>query len=219
MTLQILTEGGKKAAPVAQKFFNEHDPNDLTDMKERLFIKLSRPDASAAEGITGHYLMGFQITYSVIIQDDPEEFVSFPVTEDIRTGWGITDFELFEIALASTHKHFPAVITPIEDVLGFDNEGPSFYTMTNRCRMRGANTILFTDALQSFAEDHGNFYIIPSSVHEVLLIPDSLNTPAEELSNMLRDVNNEVVKPDEILSYTLYHYSTKDGLKAMKGDD
>ena len=56
-----------------------------------------------------------------------------------------------------------------------------------------------------------NLYIIPSSIHEVILLPDSGKEPdATALKEMIREVNSTQVAPEEILSDNLYYYDATD---------
>jgi hypothetical protein len=58
----------------------------------------------------------------------------------------------------------------------------------------------------------GNFYILPSSIHECLLVPDKVEMGFRELSDMVRDVNMTQVAPEDKLTDTVYHYDGKDGI-------
>ena len=51
-----------------------------------------------------------------------------------------------------------------------------------------------------------DMYILPSSIHEVTILPKSTMFNKEELMAMVRDVNTEGVSKDEVLSYTVYEY-------------
>jgi hypothetical protein len=81
--------------------------------------------------------------------------------------------------------------------------------------VNGANALASKDAMEKAAAIAGrnDFYIIPSSIHEVLLInPDSMSV--NDLKNMCTEVNNTQVAPEEVLSYNIYRYDFEgDGLK------
>lgn len=51
-----------------------------------------------------------------------------------------------------------------------------------------------------------SLYILPSSVHEVILLPDNGEESPEELRRMIREVNREHVAPEEVLSDNLYYF-------------
>ena len=59
--------------------------------------------------------------------------------------------------------------------------------------------------------EHGNFYIIPSSIHELILVPDSEDITPSGLLNMIIDVNDGQLPKEEILSYNLYYYEVELG--------
>ena len=60
-----------------------------------------------------------------------------------------------------------------------------------------------------------DFYILPSSVHEVILIPATDRTSISELSEMVQEVNGTEVARDEVLSQHAYYYSRKDHCVSM----
>ena len=86
------------------------------------------------------------------------------------------------------------------------------YVMTNSNYFYGAAGILRTDLLSKFAEEHDcDFYILPSSVHECLFIPDSEEIPADELREMVREVNATQVEVEERLSDEVYYFEKEIG--------
>ena len=90
-------------------------------------------------------------------------------------------------------------------------EEPRQYVMTNKRRKYGASILLFEDELASVAEKmHGDFYILPSSVHEVLAVPEDLMKD-QELKEMVKNINDSEVAEEEILSYTIYKYNCRTG--------
>ena len=56
-----------------------------------------------------------------------------------------------------------------------------------------------------------NFYILPSSVHECILAPASSYMSQEQLSQMIREINEEHVEVQEVLSNQAYYYMGEDG--------
>ena len=82
----------------------------------------------------------------------------------------------------------------------------------------GAVRIIDEDAIREFSEKfESNVVAIPSSIHEFLLIPESLNDgDYEKLEAMIKDVNETVVDPEDILSDHLYLYVRDSGWKIPK---
>lgn len=70
----------------------------------------------------------------------------------------------------------------------------------------------FPDLIKDFAEALGSsLYIIPSSIHELLLLPVTSTDEREEIKNMIQEINDTQVKREEILSYSLYLFDKEKG--------
>lgn len=86
------------------------------------------------------------------------------------------------------------------------------YVLTNRSGQNGAACILYPNVLKEFAERiESDLYILPSSVHEVILIKDQGIEDSDVLRNMVKDVNRTQLDLEEVLSDQVYHYSRKRG--------
>ncbi len=80
--------------------------------------------------------------------------------------------------------------------------------LSNQKRVHGAAAILYPGLLKKIADRlHGDFYIIPSSIHEVIILPAAVMKSVNELKCMIEEVNTTQVEKQEILSYSLYFYS------------
>ena len=78
-------------------------------------------------------------------------------------------------------------------------------------KIHGAGVIAYQDFMDQAAERAGgDFFILPSSIHELLIIPDNGNMGFEQLQDMVREVNETQVAPEEKLTDSVYHYDTKD---------
>ena len=73
--------------------------------------------------------------------------------------------------------------------------------MTNEQEVNGASVLLYDNVLESFAlEKKTDFYILPSSIHEVILVPSNKIDDPSALFTMVSDANNTVVALGDILS-------------------
>lgn len=140
-----------------------------------------------------------------------------------------------ENAKESTYKLFPPVIDNMENIIcemlgreykevpedldqQIENIGNindykvPMIVLTNRQRTYGANLIIRKDLLQKVAEKLGsNVYILPSSRHEVILVPTSdLNIMPSELKMLVKEINVTEVKEDDYLSDDVYYYSIEE---------
>ena len=90
------------------------------------------------------------------------------------------------------------------------------YVLTNESKLNGAACILYENVLYDFAQKLGaDLYILPSSVHEVILLPKLSMFEKDELVNMVKEVNTEGVAADEVLSDHVYEYNRTERLITM----
>ncbi|WP_170164252.1 DUF5688 family protein [Mobilisporobacter senegalensis] len=81
------------------------------------------------------------------------------------------------------------------------------YILSNSNGINGASAILYTDILKEFStSQNSDFYILPSSIHEVILVPYSVQLSKETLREMVLNVNQTQVPEDEVLSNQVYIY-------------
>lgn len=135
------------------------------------------------------------------------------VTEDHMKNWGVSNAKLFADALKSAPVVTPAKLNGILDTLSemgsplpmpaeFDGNDP-MSVLTNREGMMGAAAILYTKV-------KANTYMIPSSVHEVILIDgEYIEDNAIPLNMFIEDVNNTVLAPQDYLSNHAYKFNGK----------
>lgn len=102
---------------------------------------------------------------------------------------------------------------------GEDTAGLSMYVMTNRDKFFGAAGIACREELRQTAEElKSDLYILPSSVHEVILLPVTGGIDPGQLKDMVRDVNRTQLSPEEVLSDCVYRYS-REGREIRIVDD
>jgi hypothetical protein len=81
------------------------------------------------------------------------------------------------------------------------------YVLTNTSGSLGAAALFYPDVKDKAAELIGSdYYILPSSTHEVILVPDSAGINPKELCEMVKQANRTVVDEKDILSDNVYHY-------------
>ena len=83
----------------------------------------------------------------------------------------------------------------------------SMYVLSNKSRVEGAACILYPELIKDFSNVIGSsLYIIPSSIHEVLLLPSDNLDECDAIKGMIKEINDSQVKIEEVLSYSLYFY-------------
>lgn len=102
---------------------------------------------------------------------------------------------------AEDSKEFYDMAAATEDVF-------PMYIASNHERLNGASVLLYPSLLKDFAEQIGcGFYILPSSVHELIFIPETEGMGIEDMKMMVMEVNCTKVAGDEILSNNVYFYN------------
>ncbi len=137
------------------------------------------------------------------------------ITNQLFEGFGITIDELHEQALTNLRNNDGLEVQNMADVLrGFlpnssskDIEVPepcNMHVLSNRSKMFGAAHLLDLDRMPA-PYCGRSFFIIPSSVHEAILVDDDTIEP-RMLNDMIRDVNRSVLSPEDILSTHCYYF-------------
>lgn len=89
-------------------------------------------------------------------------------------------------------------------------ESHPVYMLTNENMLFGANEILYTENLWKLSNKlHSDLYIIPSSIHECIALPDDCSI--HDVKEMLGAANDIIVSESNQLSYNIYHYERKTG--------
>ena len=92
-------------------------------------------------------------------------------------------------------------------IFGTDEFEIPMLVLTNNKKQYGASCILYNEILDDIAgKEDTNFYIIPSSIHEVIIVPDNNDMCPDVLGTMIHEVNTTHVKTEEVLSDSLYYY-------------
>lgn len=155
----------------------------------------------------------------------PDQIGSIKVTNRMMEQWGIDSRELYHAAMQSVSVHDAPVLKCMDDLLAemfagtegrnifqeqtlFNPEIDAPFILTNREGMYGASAMFYPGVMEKIdiLLPQG-FYILPSSTHEILIIPKDESIDAKELGNMVREVNQTaLVAKEEFLSDRVYEY-------------
>lgn len=126
--------------------------------------------------------------------------------------WGMTAEELYKEALENCPAMLPPVFRSLSDVLDVIqpvDEG-ELYLLTNEEALYGAAVILYPGLLQELADFiGGDYFVLPSSVHEVILLPDN-GEEAEGLLQIVEEINHTQVAKEEVLIDAVFKYTSGD---------
>lgn len=144
--------------------------------------------------------------------------------------WDITIQELYQDAVMNTPRleeyEIKSMTEVMREIMTEENSDGSdqdacmeefsdsmpLYVLSNKNRIEGAGCMLYPDLMKDFSDTIGSsFYIIPSSVHESLLLPPKEDVQGGEIRNMIKEINDTQVSIEERLSYSLYYYDKDEG--------
>ncbi len=132
--------------------------------------------------------------------------------------WEVSDEELWENIFESTFDVAPVNISTISEnvggVLGMvhDDVLDNILVVSNKEMRFGAGAVFYPGVLKMISERlNSDLVIIPSSVHETIVMPSFMASSNEyTLSRMISEVNDSVVSDEEILSDNAYYYDADD---------
>lgn len=155
------------------------------------------------------------IFYS-LLTDTPVGHATVLIRNSHLELWGKNTSWLYEAAKENTEKLLPKRLVSMEDMIYELSEGkqePEYagvpmYVLTNSRKSFGAACLLYDGVLgECFRRLEESYYLIPSSVHEVILIPASAVGDSRELYALVQEMNRTQVRSTEVLSDTVYLYS------------
>lgn len=157
---------------------------------------------------------------------DTGEKGSIAVTDGIMELWGTDEETLFRQAWENMEREQPPVLKDLCAMFGMADSvnllaedghpaqkpGGMMYVLTNRELQFGASAIACPGVMEKISRMFPEgFYILPSSVHEVLVVPKDKNLSPKELGKMVREVNQSEVSREEVLSDRVYEYDKEKG--------
>ncbi|HKM04099.1 MAG TPA: DUF5688 family protein [Lachnospiraceae bacterium] len=99
-----------------------------------------------------------------------------------------------------------------EQLSNRNEENLPMYVLTNQSKTNGATCMLYDHVLEGFSiEVESDLYILPSSIHEVILIPTKDKRECDKFANMVKEVNETQVEVEEVLSDHVYYFSRLGG--------
>ena len=138
---------------------------------------------------------------------------SVKLTPDILSHAGIDECRAWEQAMENlcADTQITSLTKLLSDMSGIPLEAPAepdinLHVITNSEKYKGAATILNRKVLRSFAREHHTnmLFVLPSSVHEMMISPFTEKTTADELSVIVKEVNETQVAPEERLTDRAY---------------
>lgn len=204
-------------------FHMEHYFKTWEEAKERIELRIINRiwNEEELKGLPHKEYLDLAVYCRLVLEKNQEGIVSAAVENSMLRYWNITEETLWDAAEKNFQKE-KFVIRPINEAIGL----PKAYleklircpekedetcVLTNGYRNRGAVGMLRVDLLKEFAEKKGcNLYILPSSLNEVILLPDRNDRSPEDLRSYVRR-NNRAYPDEGDLSDNIYYFRREKG--------
>ena len=208
-------------------------PGDITrssfmnfeSMKERIFPRLisAKGQEDYLKDKPFRKVADLAVVYAVRVHADDKGFAEAVVDDKLLEMWGVDDETVHQAAIANLESEEPVFVN-LEDAMfgALDAKAPSsfdpedidmdkcaipFFLLTNQQKVRGANMALSGKYMDRIFEKFGSIYVLPSSTHEVLIVPKTFMDDPDQLAQMVRQVNEDAVQPEDRLSDNVYEYN------------
>ena len=164
--------------------------------------------------------------FSLVAYIDLEKMTGYPgfitVTKELAETIGCDEKELLARAMENSVEKVPAVLSTMQDVVykyapGWESmnllespdagSGEEMFVLSNTEGEHGAAALYYPGVQEKISEIiGGDYYVLPSSIHEVLIISDELGVRPRDLAKMVKSVNETQVAPVERLADKVLHY-------------
>lgn len=233
---------GRDLKEIAETILEMAEPMSDTDFDMEAFLDFERAQKNILFRIIGFEqnskrlieiphvrFLDLAITFYYMLEQEEgsDMAASIQIQNDHLEIWQVDTGTLYDIAMKNTVEKMPvqlrAVFDVLTEMLHIDKpEVPKerksgMYVLSNEKNFYGAAAIYYPGVLKEAASRFGtDLYILPSSVHEVILLPvkkeDDSNV--SHFNEMIQDINVAHVAAEEVLSDHLYYYDReKDELR------
>lgn len=205
--------------PVDVSFFE-----DFARLRKRIVYKLVHYERNRELLMQIPHIpyLDLAIVFYCLLPSDPGSAATILIRNSHLERWKLSCQQLYQLAMENSPQllapridnlvrllknRMPLALLPGVGIPLSEIDFP-LYLLTNQNSLQGAACILYPQILADLSgRKESDLYIIPSSVHEVLLLPASRSMDPKDLNEMVHEVNSTQLSPDEILSDHVYYYN------------
>lgn len=164
------------------------------------------------------------IVFCCLLESKSDGYATILIRNEHVKSWGTDTDELYKLASVNTPRLMSDEIDSMENIImsmlyrkNPEDEGdsedrmnpavPDLYVLSNKRRIFGATSMLFSPHIGELADDYeSDLYILPSSIHEVIILPYSESCDVDYMRSMVREINETQVDIEDRLSDNIYCY-------------
>lgn len=195
---------------------------ELEDCRDKIIYRLISHDRNKNYLQTIPYLpfLNLAIVFNVVCSISDHGLETITVTNELLDKWDTSTKELVRLAEENTPRLLPVTMDSLASILtkyiGIAGEGESsadstdqlpMVLLSNHVGVNGSAVMLYPGVIHDLAcRYESNLFILPSSIHEIITVPDLYCGTGKELSRMVQDINENHVGEEEVLADTAYYY-------------
>ncbi|GLB31616.1 hypothetical protein LAD12857_35390 [Lacrimispora amygdalina] len=228
---------------IADTYMEHHNPpifntaeqiQNYENMKELLRVQLINKESNGERlSHTPHWdIENTDLTavLRIYLPSPQTDKATILVTDKLVYTWGQEPDALYQQALANTIEQNPPKIDSLiniifslqeesnawQEIPNFTMEPYEQYVLSNSSNYFGASVLLYPEVLKQLSQNtNSNLFILPSSIHELILMRDNGDMDAAELQAMVASVNKTELVPEDILSDEVYYYDKNEQTLTM----
>ena len=211
-----------------QPEFDVDSFKDYDKMKGTLAMEVVSKERNAEllDTVPHKDIEDMSVVYRFVLGETPAGSGTILVTNQMLDNYGITADQLHADAMKTAPEVRPLVIEGMCEVLAkqmgvqdlemlglnIPPEQEQIFVASVEGNVHGAGVLAYENFMEKASERVGgeSFFILPSSIHEILIVPDNGIMDLRHLESMVREVNATTVDPSEKLTDNVYHYDAKE---------
>lgn len=207
------------------KPWKEKNLEDYEEIKDRIVYRLINREANEKmlKDVPFVPYLDLAIVFYVLLEVNRFGTATMAICNEHLKIWKISEKELFRQAEKNTsvllRDEFQTMSAVIEELTSqeiLSEEEDVMYVLSNQIRSYGASAILYQGRLEAIGMYlKSNYYVLPSSVHEVIVIPENEAMGIQSLSAIVQEINQTQVQEEEVLSNHAYYYDRKKKVLSM----
>lgn len=199
--------------------------DDYEEIKGKIVFRVinTEKNAQALNNVPFINLLDLSIVFYVLLNVNNSGAASIQIQNEHLKVWQVNQEELYNTAIENVKRLLPAQFFSMhhaisemleenaeqQNFLGQSDEleQDSMYILTNSLHSFGAACLFYPHLLEMIGDLlMEDYFVLPSSIHEVIIVPKSKGMPAEEMDAIIVEINDTQVEPEEVLSDHVYFY-------------
>ncbi len=189
---------------------------DFQKIRHQIIYKLvnAKRNEPLLKDVPNLPVLDFAIVFQVVIPVDGMDLCSILIRNTHMDYWKLPISALYQRAKENTPRLCPCEFYSLSDYVEKKMEEEAaecpLYILSNEAKTNGAAVILYPEIPRKIYEYlEGNYYLLPSSVHEFLVLPEDAGYRPKELKEIVCDVNENHITAEEFLSDSIYYFDGK----------